>query len=422
MTSRHPANHTDVSLDFDNRSPPIKSVSSAALIKHYIRHPMHKLESKSDIVRGFNPAWYTVTMGTGSVGILIHNFPYQWSPLRYIGMAIALFNLLLFLVISVLFVIRLVKYRDLYDILMSPHTLISSLVIMLARYDLHWVPTLALVLWCIDVALSVLSSMIIPFTVFSHQKHTLETMSATLLLPVVPNVVAATAGAIVASAYTGNTATVIILTSYVLWGMGMGIAMMLVTAYLIRLTMFKLPPKESMASMLIPLGPLGQSSYGIQQLGVQALRVFPSEFPQIEYLGNMLYGIGFFFGLLLWALASWWLTLGIYSAIYTRVRGPVPFNLGWWALIFPVSTFVSSSNSLWGITKFTFFRVLAAALIVSLFLLWLFVLLRTIWYAWSGELFKPDNIDRLVTLENKSSSPSTGACTPVNSRDASVIV
>ncbi|KAJ1891041.1 Plasma membrane sulfite pump involved in sulfite metabolism [Kickxella alabastrina] len=241
-------------------------------------------------------------------------------------------------------------------------------------------------------------------------------------MPVVPNVVGATTGAIVASAHTGSTATVIILISYVLWGMGMGIAMMLVTTYLIRLTMFKLPPKESIASMLIPLGPLGQSSYGIQQLGIQALRIFPTEFPQIEYLGNMLYGIGFFFGLLLWALASWWLTLGIYSAIYTRGRGPVPFNLGWWALIFPVSTFISSSSSLWGITKFTFFRVLAAALIVSLFLLWLFVLLRTIWYAWSGELFKPDNVDRLVTLENKSNSPSTGACNPANSMDASVIV
>ncbi|KAJ1936070.1 Plasma membrane sulfite pump involved in sulfite metabolism, partial [Kickxella alabastrina] len=302
MDLQHPSNRTELTLYIDSRIPPIRTTSSSSFIKHAITHPMHKLESKSDIVRAFNPAWYSTTMGTGIVGILIHNFPYQWSPLRYIGMAIALFNILLYVVISVLFITRLVKYRDFYDILMSPQlsmslgsipmglsTLINSLVIMLARYDLHWLPTFVLVLWCIDVVLSISSSLLVPFAVFSHQKHTLETMSSTLLMPVVPNVVGATTGAIVASAHTGSAATVIILTSYVLWGMGMGIAMMLVTTYFIRLTMFKLPPKESMASMLIPLGPLGQSSYGIQQLGVQALRVFPSEFPQIEYLGNMLY-------------------------------------------------------------------------------------------------------------------------------------
>ncbi|KAJ2723028.1 Plasma membrane sulfite pump involved in sulfite metabolism [Coemansia sp. Benny D115] len=236
----------------------------------------------------------------------------------------------------------------------------------------------------------------------------MDSLSSTLLLPVVTNVVAASTGAVVASAFEGSNAVAVVLVSYMLWGMGMGTAMMLVTAYLMRLTLHGLPPKEAMASAFIPLGPMGQSSYGIQILGVQALRVFPKELPQIQYLGEILHALGFTLGIFIWALAFWWLMQGIYSALYTRVHGPIPFNLGWWALIFPVGTFASTSSSLWGLTGYTFYRVVTAFMVVGLFALWVFVLLHTIWYAWSGELFKPANIRRLELASTDANSDDDG--------------
>ncbi|KAJ2787040.1 Plasma membrane sulfite pump involved in sulfite metabolism [Coemansia interrupta] len=376
---------------------------------------MHRLESKSDIVRGFSPAWFNVTMGTGSIAVLTYNFPYHWAPLEYIGMAIALFNVIVYVTCLTLFAVRLIKHRDFYDILLHPQlcmslgtipmglcTIVSALVTMLTRYDTHWIPTFALVLWCIVVVFSVLCSLVVPFIAMTYQKYTLESMSSILLLPVVPNVVAASTGGIVASVHSGSAAATILLIAYVLWGMGVGLAMMLITAYLIRLVLYKLPPREAMASAFIPLGPLGQSSYGIQILGIHSLRVLPGFLPQIAYLGDILHVFGFILGLLLWALALWWFVHAIYSSIHTFVHGKVPFNLGWWALIFPVGTLIYSSNALATTTGFTFFRVITAVLTAGLALLWAIVLVRTICFAWTGELFMASAVVRLELANNAS--------------------
>ncbi|KAJ2743922.1 Plasma membrane sulfite pump involved in sulfite metabolism [Coemansia sp. BCRC 34301] len=263
-------------------------------------------------------------------------------------------------------------------------------------------PTLALVLWCIDVVLSVLSFLVIPFLVTSHQTHLLETVNATLLLPAVPTVVAATGGAIVASVHDGSIATAVVIISYMLWAMGLGIAMLLTMVYLVRLVLFKLPPKEAIASAFIPLGPLGQASYGIQLLGMQANRLFPTGLSQIANLGSILESTGFIIGLMIWALATWWFAHAIYSVLYTRVHGKVPFNLGWWALIFPISTFAASTNSLWSMTNYTAFRVMASTLIVGIALVWLSVVATTVCYAWTGELFKAASVVQLE-LQNADS-------------------
>ncbi|KAJ1663966.1 Plasma membrane sulfite pump involved in sulfite metabolism [Coemansia sp. RSA 1813] len=385
--------------------------------KRHIHRPMHKLDSSSDIVRGFSPAWFTTTMGTGITGILLYNFPYRWAPLEYIGMAIALFNLILYVLFTVLLIWRLVRYRDFYSMLLHPQmsmllgtipmglcTVIISLVIMITPYGAPWVPTLALVLWCIAVVLSVFSYLVIPFTAITHQKQTLEQANATMLLPVVTPVVAASAGAIVCSVHDGGAATVILFISYILWAMGVGLSMMITIVYLVRLTVFKLPPKEAIVSVFIPLGPLGQSSYGIQLLGTQALRLFPEALPHINYLGEVLYSTGFFMGLLIWSLAIWWFFHALYSVIYTRAHGQVPFSLGWWALIFPVGTFASSSSALWTVSGYTVFRVFNAILNSIVLVLWVLIMANTIRYAWTGELLKPASIGQLELQDKPSSS------------------
>ncbi|KAI8322846.1 hypothetical protein GQ54DRAFT_259177 [Martensiomyces pterosporus] len=373
--------------------------ASAPTRKHRL---MHKLDSSKDIMRGFNPAWFTATMGTGITGVLFYGFPYESAAIRYISMAIALFNAVLFTVFTVLLVGRSLVYRDFFKIMLHPQlsmplgaipmglcTVINSLVSMLHPYHPRWLPTFTLVLWCIDVVISVLSCLSVPFLMTTHHKHALKTMNSTWILPVVPTVVAAASGAVVASIHSEPTANVIIIVSYVLWAIGVGIAMMMLTIYLLRMSLYKLPPKEAIVSSFIPLGPLGQSSYGIQQLGIQALRVFPTTLPAIPYIGEFMHCFGFATGLLIWGLGGWWFAHAIYSVLYTRSHGRLPFNLGWWAFIFPIGTFTSSTSSLWSMTGFTFFRVLAAIQIAGILALWVYVMAQTIWFGWSGELFKP---------------------------------
>lgn len=63
--------------------------------------------------------------------------------------------------------------------------------------------------------------------------------------------------------------------SYVLWGIGLPMAVVTLGIYFHRLTMHKLPPREAIITVFMPVGPLGQASYTIMNLGKMALELFP---------------------------------------------------------------------------------------------------------------------------------------------------
>ena len=106
--------------------------------------------------------------------------------------------------------------------------------------------------------------------------HSIQTMTAAWLLPIVSTIVAAATGSLVAGILPdAEYALLTLLTSYVLWGTGVPLAMVVLVIYFLRLTTSNLPPKAVVVSTFLPLGPLGQGGFGIMQLGKVALEVFP---------------------------------------------------------------------------------------------------------------------------------------------------
>ena len=96
----------------------------------------------------------------------------------------------------------------------------------------------------------------------SNETH-LSSMTAVWLLPIVSCIVAASSGALVAEVLPDpQYALWTVLASYVLWGIGVPLALMVMGIYLQRLTLHKLPPKAVIVSVFLPLGPLGQGGYG----------------------------------------------------------------------------------------------------------------------------------------------------------------
>lgn len=75
--------------------------------------------------------------------------------------------------------------------------------------------------------------------------------------------VAAASGAIVADVLPDPQHVLwTIIVSYVLWGIGIPLAMMVMVIYFHRLTVYKLPPKKVIVSVFLPMGPLGQGGFG----------------------------------------------------------------------------------------------------------------------------------------------------------------
>jgi tellurite resistance protein TehA-like permease len=97
-----------------------------------------------------------------------------------------------------------------------------------------------------------------------HTSPSLQSMTAVWLLPVVSTIVAAASGGIVAEILPNpQDALWTRITSYILWGTGVPLAMVILVMYFHRLTVHLLPPREVIVSVSLPLGPLGQGGFAI---------------------------------------------------------------------------------------------------------------------------------------------------------------
>jgi C4-dicarboxylate transporter/malic acid transport protein. len=82
-------------------------------------------------------------------------------------------------------------------------------------------------------------------------------------LPIAATIVAAGAGAEVANILPNKQhALGTLLVSFILWGMGTPLAIAVLVIYYQRLAVHKLPPRETIVSCFLPLGPLGFGGFG----------------------------------------------------------------------------------------------------------------------------------------------------------------
>jgi tellurite resistance protein TehA-like permease len=195
-------------------------------------------------------------------------------------------------------------------------------------------------------------------------KTELSTMTAAWLLPIVAPIVAAASGGIVAEVLPDpQHALWTVVVSYVLWGTGFPLAMAVLVIYFQRLTVHKLPPREVIVSVFLPLGPLGQGGFGVMQLGKAALQIFPKTNTLNNVTGNagdVLYVVGWLMALIMWGFGLVWL----FFALASISRSKFPFNMGWWGFTFPMGVFTVSTTTIGKEMPSKFFEVLGTVCIL----------------------------------------------------------
>ena len=183
-------------------------------------------------------------------------------------------------------------------------------------------------------------------------------MTAAWLLPIVAPIVAAASGGIVAGVLTNpQHALWTIVVSYILWGTGIPLAMAVLVIYFHRLTVYKLPPREVIVSVFLPLGPLGSGGFGIMHLGKVSLGIFPKTHTLNAangQAGEILYVVGWLIALIMWGFAVVWLFFAFASISSSRF----PFNIGWWGFTFPLGVFTMSTTTIGKELPSVFFNVL----------------------------------------------------------------
>ncbi|KAG5983369.1 hypothetical protein E4U55_000107 [Claviceps digitariae] len=343
------------------------------------------------IVCNFTPSWFAINMGTGIVSMTLHKLPYNSQWLQYISYVIFGLNIILFVAFLGLFTVRYIMYPKLWWFMLShpgqslflgcfpmgfamlrligpfsPLAAIINMMILCCKQWGNWLVYLAWVFWWIDVLLSVTTAISMPFIVMHFHKPVLSTTTAALLLPIVPAVVAAATGGVVAEALPDHErAFTTLVVSYILWGLGECLSACVLALYFHRLTVHSLPPKEVLVSVFLPIGPLGQGGFGIQQLGKVAVKLLPQTHVfkaagvDVTRGAEALYMIGIFLGMILWGFALVWLCFALISLATIR---DFPFNMSWWGFTFPLGVWANCTSMLAINLDSTFFSVAATDL------------------------------------------------------------
>lgn len=343
-------------------------------------------------------------MGTGIASILLHNLPYNGVWLYWLSVIIFCLNIVLFITFLAISVLRYIMFPGLFMFMirhpvqslflgtlpMGLSTIINMIVFVCVPAWGQPAITLAWTLWWIDVVISVASCFWLPFVIMYIHESKLSKMTATWLLPIVATIVASASGGVVAEVLPNpQHALWTITVSYILWGTGFPLAMVVLTVYFSRLTIYHLPPREVIVSVFLPLGPIGQGAFAVMQLGKVALKTFPvtgtfaATNASATSAGELFYHMGTFIALPLWGYGLLWL----FFALASITRSKFPFNMGWWGFTFPLGVYSVATTTLAKEMPSLFFRVVGTIFSVVVVFLWLGVGAMTFLRVCQGGMF-----------------------------------
>lgn len=358
----------------------------------------------------FTPSWFSVNMGTGISSILLHQLPFQFRGLGIISNVIFGLNVLLFLLFCAISIARYTVWPTMGPTMLFHPTQslflgtfamgFATIVNMCAlSASPAWGPQFAIftwVLWWIDAAFSIVICIGLPFLQFTRHEQTLDKVTGVWFLPVVSTIVAAASGGIVAEVLPPAHARLTLVVSWILWGTGFPLAILLMALYFHRLAVFKIPPASVIVSAFLPLGPCGQGSFGILQISYalkgivrksgQALVAGESGEDAMQF-ADAIYAASIPVALVIWGLGLVWLVIAVSFLVDLFWVSKLTFNLGWWGFTFPLGVFCTATVQLGKELNSGAFRILGTILSLVEVALWLFIAIKTFIGALSGKLF-----------------------------------
>jgi len=180
-------------------------------------------------------------------------------------------------------------------------------------------------------------------TRITRQEHSLDAMTAMWLLPVVTLIVSSSSGGVLCRAIQVHSqlhALQTLAVSVFMVTVGLTLALMILTVYLLRLIIYGLPRGRTALSIFLPLGPTSQSGYAILLIGQNSKKILPFPCQSYEFLNSSSTGaivevVCICGSFLLWSLATMWILyalLGVYSGLR---QSRIVFRVSFWGLVFP---------------------------------------------------------------------------------------
>ncbi|WP_459643140.1 SLAC1 family transporter [Kineococcus sp. NUM-3379] len=345
---------------------------------------------RTDPFAHIGPNWFTTVMGTGIVATALATLvPAQGVPgVGAVAGGMWSLALLLLLTVGAATVVHWVRHPrtargHLGDPVMAHAYGAPAMALLtvgagalLAGEDLLGTRAAVAVdvaLWTAGTALGVLTTVLVPWRVLRNPRR--QPVTAAWLMPVVPPMVSAATGALLVPHLPGAAGRVLPVVCVALFALAAAASLVVLAALVARLARHGAGPAATAPTLLLVLGPLGQSVTAAGALATAAPWLVS---PDVA----LAYGGPVEVLALLWAV----LAAGV---VFRAVRRGMPFTLSWWAFTFPVGTVVTGAGQLAVHSGSAALAAGAAAGWAVLLLAWGVVAVRTLRGVLDGTLLAP---------------------------------
>ena len=347
-------------------------------------------------LQNFGPNWFASVMGTGIVATAGATLPVHVPGLHVFSRLVWVVAAVLLVILTVAVTVQWFRHpivarghsrnpqmAHFYGAAPMALMTVGSGAILVGRdligarlaVDLAWV------LWTVGTVGGLVTAATIPFVMFTQLNVEPDAAFGGWLMPVVPPMVSAAAGALLIPHLPPGTGRATLLYGcWAMFGLSLIAGLIIITMIWSRLALYGTSGTARVPTLWIVLGPLGQGITAAGLLGTAAALAVPGE------LANAMNVFAVLFGVPVWGFATLWIVLATALTVRTLRRG-MPFALTWWSLTFPVGTFVTGTTQLAVHTGLPAFRVAALLAYAGLLCTWGLVAARTARGSVGGTLF-----------------------------------
>lgn len=343
------------------------------------------------------PNWFASVMGTGVIAVASATLPVDWPFLGVIATIAWLLAALLLVALLIIVPVHWLRDRAVVKGIandpiaiqffgappMALLTVGTATLLVGSDYLGDAAVTIDWILWTVGTVLGFATAVLVPYRLFTQLQVRQDGAFGGWLMPVVPPMVSAAAGALlVPHAPEGAVRESMLLACYAFFGMSLMASIVVITLIWSRLAHFGSSGSARVPTLWIVLGPVGQSITAAGALGTAAaVAVEPPLATALDVLA-VVYGVP------MWGFMLLWLPIAALLTVRARKRG-MGFALTWWSFTFPVGTCVTGTSQLAHHTDLPMFRWTAIALYILLLSAWVTVLVSTARGSIRGQLLTP---------------------------------
>ncbi|AFM39272.1 tellurite resistance protein-like permease [Desulfosporosinus acidiphilus SJ4] len=348
------------------------------------------------LIKHLAPAWFAVIMGTGGLANILFQWQNSFPAGNLLGTLFAILADLLYFVVLVPWVIRWIcffdyAYRDLnhlhtgnFFVTMPVATTIlgTNIYLIWSHYlSQATVYHVILGLWIISIIGVCFFTFYSTFLIIRlKESPSPDVINFSWIMAPIANMAVLLIGnpvlelTIKIRPMWGLSFLVI---NTALFGIGFFLFMFISAIVFVRLANHPLPPGDKIPSFGIFISAIG--------LAVSAIIDIAKNAHTMGFLGST--ELSNLMSMAIWGFGTWIVGIIVIISIYQIRNGGIPFNMGWWAFIFPLASYTIASQKIARIFISPLTVGYSKFLTILLILLWVYTFSNTVRGVLSGKLF-----------------------------------